>query len=187
MVLEGTLRRRCPPPKPCGRSRPSAGLKKARNDTTSDASIVGRMKIVQGGLDDPRVQDLLALHLRTAREETAPGSARALDLTGLRSAEVTFYSAWDGGRLVGVGALKRLPPAQGEVKSMHTIQSERRAGVGSAILRHIIHAAQDMGMIRLSLETGSWAYFEPARALYRKHGFLECGPFGDYVEDPNSI
>ena len=42
-------------------------------------------------------------------------------------------------------------------------------------------------MTRLSLETGSWPYFAPARAFYRKHGFLECAPFADYVSDPNSV
>jgi putative acetyltransferase len=42
-------------------------------------------------------------------------------------------------------------------------------------------------MSRLSLETGSWDYFQPAVALYRSHGFVECPPFGDYVPDPNSI
>ena len=42
-------------------------------------------------------------------------------------------------------------------------------------------------MSRLSLETGSWGYFGPARALYRKHGFVDCAPFGDYVADPNSV
>ncbi len=25
-----------------------------------------------------------------------------------------------------------------------------------------------------------------ARALYRKHGFAECGPFGSYRQDKNS-
>jgi putative acetyltransferase len=42
-------------------------------------------------------------------------------------------------------------------------------------------------MSRLSLETGSWDYFRPARALYRKHGFVECAPFGGYLPDPNSV
>ena len=70
---------------------------------------------------------------------------------------------------------------------MHTVQANRRVGVGSAILRHIIEAARTMGITRLSLETGSWEYFQPARALYKNHGFVECPPFGDYVEDPNSV
>ena len=98
-----------------------------------------------------------------------------------------FWSAWDGDELVGVGALKRLDPEHGEIKSMHTAEAARGRGVGSSLLRHIMAHARTAGMKRLSLETGSWPYFLPARALYARHGFVECGPFGDYREDPNSI
>jgi putative acetyltransferase len=145
------------------------------------------MRIVEGGLDDPRVVALLHIHLIRARSETAPGSAHALDLSGLRSPEVTFWSAWDGDVLVGVGALRRLTADHGEVKSMHTAEAARGRGVGSALLRHIMDAARAEGMSRLSLETGSWPYFEPARALYARHGFVECPPYGNYRADPNSI
>ena len=145
------------------------------------------MRIVSGGLEDPRVQALLEHHVRTARSETAVGSGHALDLQGLRSPGVTFWSAWDGERLLGVGALKRLSASHGEIKSMHTAEGSRGTGVGTAMLRHIVEAAQMLGMTRLSLETGSWAYFNPARGLYRKHGFAECSPFGEYVVDANSI
>jgi putative acetyltransferase len=75
----------------------------------------------------------------------------------------------------------------GEVKSMHTASACRRTGVGRAMLLHLIGAARDLGMSRLSLETGSWAYFQPARALYQSVGFVECPPFGEYVRDPNSV
>src|ERR1041385_6210110 len=145
------------------------------------------LTIVSGGLDDPRVHALLEYHLRTARAQTAPGSAHALDLSGLKSPAVWFGSAWDGETLVGVGALKRLSADHGEIKSMRTAEDRRRTGVGEAMLQHIVDAAREMGMTRLSLETGSWDYFHPARELYRKHGFVECPPFGDYVEDPNSV
>lgn len=145
------------------------------------------MTIRPGGLDDPRVQALLEHHVRSARAETAVGSAHALDLSSLRSADMTFWSAWDGDTLLGVGALKRLSQSHGEIKSMHTSEAWRGVGVGTAMLRHIIDAARAMGMARLSLETGSWPYFHPARSLYRKHGFVECPPFGDYVPDPNSV
>ena len=145
------------------------------------------MRIVEGGLDDPRVIALLHSHLVRARAETAPGSAHALDLSGVRAPEVTFWSAWEGDALGGIGALKRLTADHGEVKSMHTAEAARRRGVGSAILRHIIAAARAGGMTRLSLETGSWPYFAPARALYTRHGFVECGPFCDYRPDPNSV
>jgi putative acetyltransferase len=145
------------------------------------------LTMCEGGLDDPRVRDLLEHHVRTARAATAVGSAHALDLDGLKATDVQFWSAWQGDTLVGVGALKRLSPSHGEIKSMHTVQTVRRRGVGTAMLRHIIDRARARGMTRLSLETGSWAYFEPARALYRRHGFVECPPFGDYVQDPNSV
>jgi putative acetyltransferase len=55
------------------------------------------------------------------------------------------------------------------------------------MLRHIIDKAREMGMTRLSLETGAWPYFAPARALYRRYGFVECPPFGCYNADPNSV
>jgi putative acetyltransferase len=110
-----------------------------------------------------------------------------LDLKGLQSPDITFWTAWNGETLVAVGALKQLSEDHGEVKSMHTALAARRKGVGSALLRHIISFARSRGVSRLSLETGSWDYFRPAVALYRRHGFIECPPFADYVPDPNSI
>lgn len=145
------------------------------------------MRITESGLDDTRVQALLAHHVHTARAETAPGSAHALDLSGLRSADVRFWSVWVGDDVVGTGALKRVSATLGEVKSMHTAQAWRGRGVAAAMLRHIVDAARSMGLARLALETGSWPYFDAARALYARHGFVECAPFGDYVEDPNSV
>ena len=145
------------------------------------------MQITIGDFGDPRVIELLRIHLTNARAETAPGSAHALDLAGLQSADISFWTIWDGDGLLGFGALKRLSPDHGEVKSMHTVQAMRRKGVGSAIIRHIIAAAREQGLSRLSLETGSWEYFRPARTLYARHGFVECGPFADYGLDPNSV
>ena len=145
------------------------------------------LRIVPGGLDDSRVEALLQLHLTRARAETAPGSAHALDLSGLRAPDMSFWSVWEGDELLGVGALKQLSTEHGEVKSMHTAEAARGRGVGSALVRHIMAEGRTRGMRRLSLETGSWPYFLPARALYARHGFVECGPFGDYREDPNSV
>ena len=126
------------------------------------------MTIVPGDLDDPRVRALLDHHVTTARAQTAPGSEHALDLSGLKAPDITFWAAWNDDALLAVGALKRLSNDHGEVK-------------------HVIDAARKLGMSRVSLETGSWPYFEPARAFYKSHGFAECPPFGQYVADPNSI
>lgn len=145
------------------------------------------MPITPGDLSDPRVVELLNIHLALARAETAPGSDHAPDVTGLRSPEISFWTLWDADTLVGVGALKELSHDHGEEKSMHNAERARRKGAGSAMLGHIIATARSRGYTRLSLETGSWAYFLPAQALYRKHGFVACPPFADYVPDPNSV
>ena len=63
----------------------------------------------------------------------------------------------------------------------------RGKGAGSAVLDHLIAVARARGYTRLSLETGSTAPFDPARKLYKAHGFAECGPFADYPLDPFSI
>lgn len=153
----------------------------------ADPVVWVNMKITLGDLADPRVVDLLQYHLTSARAHTAPGSAHALDMRDLRAPDITFWTAWDHDALVALGALKRLAENHGEVKSMHTALWARRKGIGSAMLQHIIAFARSRGISRVSLETGSWEYFQPAIALYRKHGFAECQPFGDYVQDPNSV
>jgi putative acetyltransferase len=145
------------------------------------------MKIKDNGLDDPRVQTLLAHHFNTARAETSPGSAHALDLNGLRQPDIAFWSGWNGEHVIAIGALKRLSRFEGEIKSMHTEQSYRRKGAGRMMLQHIIAKARQMELSRLSLETGSQPYFGAARELYKRHGFVECPPFGSYVPDANSV
>lgn len=145
------------------------------------------MRIIDGDFGDARVLDLLRTHLTHSRGQTAPGSAHALDLTGLQAPGISFWTIWEDDALLGCGALKRLAADHGEVKSMHTAQAMRRKGIGSAMLAHIIATARARDMARLSLETGSWDYFRPARALYARHGFVECAPFADYVLDPNSV
>lgn len=145
------------------------------------------MEIKLGGLSDPAVIELLKIHLYSARAETAPGSAHALDLDQLSGPGIDFWTIWDGGDLLGMGALKQLAAAHCEIKSMHTVRSLRRRGIASAMLRHIIDTARNRGVTRLSLETGSSGYFRPAVELYRKYGFVESEPFDQYVPDPNSI
>ena len=59
------------------------------------------MRIVEGDFSDPRVIAILKIHLTTARVETAPGSAHALDLTGLQSPDISFWTIWDDETLLG--------------------------------------------------------------------------------------
>ncbi|HEX8301679.1 GNAT family N-acetyltransferase [Sphingomonas sp.] len=145
------------------------------------------MDIRDGGLDDPQVIGLLRLHAQGMLASSPAESCHFLDLSALKAPDVDFWSAWDGQMLAGIGALKQLDSAHGEIKSMRTAPGLLRSGTGAAILSHILSAARARGLKRLSLETGSGEAFEPAIALYRKFGFTDCGAFGEYSDgDPFS-
>jgi putative acetyltransferase len=145
------------------------------------------MRIEIDDLTRPAVLALLEEHLRNMREITPPGHVFAFDAAKLRSPDVTLWTAWDEDTLLGCAALKELCRTQGEVKSMRTPASLRRRGVGRALLDHIVGAARDRGYRELFLETGRQAAFAPAQALYRSAGFSECGPFGVYDDNGNSV
>jgi putative acetyltransferase len=141
-------------------------------------------------LDDlsrPEVHALLNEHLQNMFQLSPPESVHALDIEKLRKPDITFWTAWEGHRLLGCGALKEIDPRHGEVKSMRTASADRRKGVGRAILARILDEARSRRYERLSLETGSIAAFEPAQQLYQSFGFTYCSAFADYADDPNSV
>lgn len=138
-------------------------------------------------IDDPNAEDVRALlrtHLAFARAATPAQYSFALEVEQLVDPGVTFFSAREAGRLVGVAALKRLDGTHAELKSMHTGEADRGKGVGRALVEHILVFARCEGYGRVSLETGSTQEFVPARVLYRNLGFQECEPFGDYSASP---
>ncbi|MCB0034227.1 MAG: GNAT family N-acetyltransferase [Anaerolineales bacterium] len=145
------------------------------------------MEIKLDDLTGPEVHGLLQEHLQGVRQHSPPESIHALDLDGLRKPEITFWTVWDGPEIMGCGALKELDAETGEVKSMRTSAVHLRKGVASHVLQHILGEAKRRGYQRIYLETGSMAAFEPARQMYAKFGFVPCGRFGDYPEDPNSF
>jgi putative acetyltransferase len=138
-------------------------------------------------LRGPEIARLLQEHLDEMFLHSPPESVHALDLARLRHPEITFWTVWEGGTLVGCGALKALEATHGEIKSMRTAAGHQRKGVAAALMRHILQVARERGYRRLSLETGSPDAFLPARAMYERFGFQKCGPFADYLEDPYSV
>ncbi len=148
------------------------------------------LRIRLDDLSDPRIATFLQEHLADMRRISPPESVHALDLDGLRSPEIRFWSAWvdtpDGDRLAGTAALKRLDAGHAELKSMRTAADLRGQGIAARMLVHVLDAARTAGHARISLETGSQPFFAPARALYARHGFEDCAPFGSYTLDPAS-
>ncbi len=157
---------------------------------------------VDRALTHPQVIALLEEHLAGMRAASPPECVFALDLNGLRRPEITFLTAWrlpadassthEEGELVAMGALKELTPTtaaeggHGELKSMRTSARHLRQGAAQAILSELLKLAHQRGYARVSLETGSTPPFDAAIAMYRGFGFVECGPFAEYREDPFS-
>ncbi|MEZ9445208.1 GNAT family N-acetyltransferase [Vibrio sp. 10N.222.54.F12] len=144
------------------------------------------MEIKIDDLSGGEVIELLEEHLADMYATSPVESVHALDLEGLKSPEITFFSAWKYSQLLGCVAIKELDTQHAELKSMRTSQFARKSGVASKLLQHVLDTATARQYRRISLETGSEDYFKPARNLYQKFGFGYCEPFANYVLDPHS-
>lgn len=145
------------------------------------------IEIHEDDLSGEATRRLIALHLDGMHQTSPPESVHALDIDGLRHPSITFWSAWIDGELAGIGALKAMDADRGELKSMRVDDRFRGTGVGRALLRHIVETARARGMTSLWLETGTPDDFVPAQRLYESEGFVPCGPFEGYAEDPYSV
>jgi putative acetyltransferase len=123
---------------------------------------------------------LIGTHLAGMRANTPPENVYALDLSALGAPGVALWAVLDGDEVVGVGALKALDATSGEIKSMRTDPAHLRRGVAARLLEHLLDEARSRGYSRVSLETGTGEAFEPALALYRRHGFTNGPAFGEY-------
>lgn len=145
------------------------------------------VEIARADFADPALAAFLQAHLDDLAPTAPACSQHALDLTGLRAPGVRLWTARAAdASLVGTVALAPVAAGHEELKSMRTEPAARGSGIASALLRHALDDARRRGVDRVSLETGSQPFFAPARALYAKHGFAECLPFGRYRPDPNS-
>lgn len=144
------------------------------------------MEIKIDDLSGGEVVKLLEEHLADMYATSPPESAHALDVEGLKSSDITFFSGWVNGELQGCLAIKQLTPSHIELKSMKTSSSSQKSGVATKLLTHVLNIAMDNGYHKVSLETGTHQFFQPARNLYEKFGFTYCEPFSNYELDPHS-
>jgi putative acetyltransferase len=112
-------------------------------------------------------------------------SHHGIDLEALTRPNVLFAVArTDEGVAIGCGAIV-LEDGYGELKRMFVNPSARGKGVAKALLAFLEEQAKARSCSRFMLETGC---LQPeALALYARSGYVECGPFGPYSEDPNSV
>jgi putative acetyltransferase len=136
--------------------------------------------IAPADLSDPRLLDLIRMHVAAARENSPPGLSFALDLSGLTHPSVSFFVIRADDEIAGMGALKELDPTHGEIKSMRTAPVFLRQGLAAMMLDHLTDLGRSRGYRRISLETGDGGAYEAANALYAKRGFVRGAAFADY-------
>ena len=139
--------------------------------------------IIEDDLSGDAIRELVALNLSGMQANSPACKVHALPVEKLRQPGVTFYSAWVGDALAGMGAIRELDAWHGELKSMRVASNWLGRKIGEAMLLHLLSVARQRGYSRVSLETGQGPAFEPALGLYRKHGFVNCEAFADYVLD----
>ena len=135
--------------------------------------------------DQPDVIRLIEALDAYANALYPPASNHLLDISALSDPAVTFLVVRDGTEPVGCGAVLRDPRGWGEVKRMYVRSDQRGRGIGRRVLAEIEALARGAGLPVLRLETG--IHNTEALALYRRTGFVECAPFGDYAADPLSV
>ncbi len=138
------------------------------------------MDIRSTDLSEAEVIALLELHHGEMQQFSPPGTCHVLDLSGLKEPEIDVFAAWDGDRLLAIGALKQ-HDGFAEIKSMRAHPDARGTGAGKAMLTHLIAHGRSLDVPTIKLETGSGPVFEDAVGLYRSFGFEPCAPFAGYV------
>lgn len=138
--------------------------------------------------ESPRQADVIALiqDLDAYQRPLYPSeSHHGIDVEALAAPQVLFaVTRDDAGRAVACGAIV-VGPAFGEVKRMYVQPAFRGRGLARDLLVALEERAIAGGCTTFALETG---FRQPeAIGLYRRLGYVECGPFGDYAEDPNSV
>ena len=145
------------------------------------------LKSVEGNFDNPKVNEVLIKHFIELRSVSSEGSAHVLDIAGLKTPSIKFWSLWEESDLMGSGALKFLDKEHGEFKSIRVNDKFKNKGYSLKIINHLINEAKKLNIKRLSLETGSGKFFMPARKLFISCGFKVCEPFSHYKKDINSF
>lgn len=147
-------------------------------------------------LESPDQPEVLALiqALDDYQDQLYPPESRhALDLAALMQPEVLFaVGRDDAGRAVACGAVVLGHDdscgdgeVHGEVKRLYVAPSQRGRGLALRLMAHLEDQARQRGCRLLRLETGP--YQPEAIALYERCGFVHCGRFGHYRDDPLSV
>jgi putative acetyltransferase len=129
----------------------------------------------------PELRDLIGELDDVLNAAYEPHQRHGLAIAQLFEPHVRFFVARLDDDAVACGGIA-LFEGYAEVKRMYTRPQARGRGVAKTLLRRLEDEARASGKTMLRLETGH--YQVEAVGLYRRAGFISCGPFGHYAQMP---
>lgn len=142
------------------------------------------IKVMPGDPKDPQATTLLRQSHALMQTLFEPEENHFLDIDELCVPSIRFFVAREGQTTLGCVALSN-KGTYGEIKSMFVDPRARGKGVANHLMRHIETEARAQGLGTVMLETGD--KLTQAHSLYMAHGYVECGPFGEYEANTSSI
>ncbi len=143
--------------------------------------------IITVSLGDPRAPQATALLQQShtlMQSLFDPEDNHYLEIDELCIPTIQFFVAQQGDLMLGCAALAN-KGSYGEIKSMFVDPKARGKGISHLLMQPLDQAARDQNLDDIKLETGD--RLTQAHLLYKAHGFVECGPFGEYSENGSSI
>jgi len=142
------------------------------------------MELREEPLDGPVAQQLLAAffdEMLPRYPGWQPDMGPSAEPHEFRRPTGTFLVAYEDGRPVGCGGVKRLDDRAAEVKRVYVVPETRRIGVAHRIVEGLERFARDAGYEAVRLDTGDQQ--PEAVALYRALGYREIE---DYNANPEA-
>ena len=137
--------------------------------------------------DAPEVVGLLAAS-DAYYDGLYPPESNHLEAAGdLRGDNVVFIGVYVDGVLAASGAAKLMNDDSdyAEIKRVFVLEGYRGLGLSSRLMHRLEQELDRLGVQLIRLETG--VRQPEALGLYRKLGYVEREPFGDYRPDPLSV
>lgn len=133
----------------------------------------------------PGIVRLLALSDAYMATLYPADSNHLVDLEALEKPEISFFVARRDVEILGCCALVRTPAGTGEIKRLFVAEQARGLSLGRRLMEAVEQAARQSDLSAIRLETG--IHQPEAIALYRRLGYMDIPPFGDYQPDPLSL
>ena len=133
----------------------------------------------------PGISELIALSDAYSDERYPPEGNFATAIDDLDVPNIVLVVARASADAMGCVGLKFEPDGTAELKRLFVHPGARGNGLGRKLMDFLEALARGRRVKRINLETGPLN--NEAVKLYQIYGYVACGPFGDYQENPYSL